>query len=180
MVIYTGTGDEGETSTLSGQKLSKNDAAIHLEGTLDELNAHLGLIKTLFSDATTRQYIEGIQLSLMKLMAHVSQPENRQHFFSDDAAGALEGEIDRLSAGLPQCLHMVVPGKNATEAQIHIARTVARRAERMFFAVNAERGLCREAGVYLNRLSDYLFVLARRQRTGEEGVNLAQGVMYEK
>jgi len=161
MRIYTGNGDGGETSTLGGQKVSKNDAAIHLEGTLDELNSHLGLIKAIFSRDYARQFIEGLQLNLMKLMAHVSDPANGQYFFTGDEVGALEGEIDRLSAILPQSLQMVVPGKNATEARIHIARTVARRAERLFVAVNAESPLCREAGVYLNRLSDYLFVLSQ-------------------
>jgi len=175
MRIYTGTGDGGETSTLGGQRVSKNDAAIHLEGTADELNSHLGLIKAMISDADTRQYIEGIQLNLMKLMAHVSDPANERYFFSGDEVGALEGEIDRLSAQLTQRsqltqrLQLVVPGKNTTEAQIHIARAVARRAERQFVAVNAEHPLCREAGAYLNRLSDYLFVLSQEDITRRHG-----------
>jgi len=159
MQIYTGTGDKGETSTLGGQRVSKNNAAIHLEGALDELNAHLGLIKTLLPDA--RQFIAEIQLTLMQLMAHVSDPANGRYVVSDDVVSGLEGEIDRLSARLPHPLQMVVPGKNATEAQVHIARTVARRAERVWVAVSAEQPLCTQAGVYLNRLSDYLFVLAQ-------------------
>jgi len=161
MRIYTRTGDEGETSTLGGQRVSKNAAAIHLEGALDELNAHLGLIKTLIPGADTRQFIEGIQKNLMKLMAHVSDPANGRFLFSDDEVGGLEREIDRLSENLPQPAQLVLPGRNATEAQIHIARTVARRAERLFTAVNAEHPLCREAGAYLNRLSDYLFTLSQ-------------------
>jgi ATP:cob(I)alamin adenosyltransferase len=160
MHIYTGAGDRGETSTLSRQKVSKNDAAIHFEGTADELNSHLGLIKALLSGS---EFIEGIQRSLMKLMAHVSDPSNEQYYFSDDDVGALEREIDRLSGNLPPLSQMVVPGKNATEAHIHIARSVARRTERLFTAVNAEYPLCRNAGAYLNRLSDYLFVLARTE-----------------
>jgi len=167
MRIYTRTGDGGETSTLGGQRVSKNDVAIHLEGTLDELNSHLGLIKAIIPRDYARQFIEGIQLNLMKLMAHVSDPANGRYLFPDGETGGLEREIDRLSASLPQPaqltqrLQMAVPGKNATEAQIHIARTVARRAERLFTAVNADPPLCREAGVYLNRLSDYLFMLSQ-------------------
>jgi len=162
MRIYTGKGDGGETSTLGGQNVSKNDAAIHFEGAADELNAHLGLIKAINPDAGTRQFIEGIQQNLMKLMAHASDPANERYFLTDNEVGGLEREIDRLSAQLTQRLQMVVPGKSAAEAQIHIARTVARRAERLFFAANAERPLCRKAGAYLNRLSDYLFVVSQK------------------
>jgi cob(I)alamin adenosyltransferase len=163
MRIYTGTGDGGETSTLSGQKVSKNDAVIHFEGMADELNSHLGLIKAMLPDRGTRQCIEEIQINLMKIMAHVSDRANERYFLGEDAVNGLEREIDRLSANLPPLSEMVVPGKNATEAHIHIARAVARRTERLLVAVNAEHPLCRNAGVYLNRLSDYLFVLARME-----------------
>ena len=162
MRIYTGAGDGGETTTLSGQKVSKNDAAIHFEGTADELNSHLGLVKALLQ-GREREFIEGIQANLMKLMAHVSDPANGEYFLGEDAASGLEREIDRLSENLPPLSEMVVPGKNAAEAHIHIARAVARRAERLFAAANAEHPLCPQAGAYLNRLSDYLFVLARTE-----------------
>ena len=162
MRIYTGAGDGGETTTLSGQKVSKNDVTIHFEGAADELNSHLGLIKTMLS-GSTRQFIEGIQANLMKIMAHVSDRANEQYFLGEDAVGGLEREIDRLSANLPPLSEMVVPGKNAAEAHIHIARAVARRTERLFVAVNAEHPLCPKAGAYLNRLSDYLFTLARQE-----------------
>jgi len=162
MRIYTGAGDGGETSTLSGQKVSKNDAAIHFEGAADELNSHLGLVKTMLPDGE-REFIAEIQKNLMKIMTHVSDRENERYFLGEDAVGGLEKEIDRFSANLPPLSEMVTPGKNAVEAHIHIARAVARRAERLFAAVNAERPLCRNAGAYLNRLSDYLFTLARQE-----------------
>jgi cob(I)alamin adenosyltransferase len=162
MRIYTRAGDGGETSTLSGQKVSKNDASIHFEGAADELNSHLGLIKTMLS-GNSRQFIEEIQANLMKLMAHVSDRANERYFLGGDAVGGLEKEIDRLSESLPPLSAMLVPGKNAVEAHIHIARAVARRAERLFVAVNAEHPLCPGAGAYLNRLSDYLFTLARQE-----------------
>jgi len=163
MRIYTGAGDGGETSTLSRQNVSKNDVAIHFEGTADELNSHLGLIKTMLRDGSTRQFIEGIQLNLMQIMAHVSDWENERYFLGDEKTGELEREIDRLSANLPPLSQMVAPGKNAAEAHIHIARAVARRTERLWVAVNAEYPLCRNAGAYLNRLSDYLFTLSRQE-----------------
>jgi cob(I)alamin adenosyltransferase len=162
MRIYTGAGDGGETTTLSGQKVSKNDVVIHFEGTADELNSHLGLIKALLQ-GREREFIEGIQANLVKLMAHVSDPANERYFWGEDEVGGLEKEIDRLSANLPPLSAMVAPGKNATEAHIHIARAVARRTERLFAAVNAEHPLCPKAGAYLNRLSDYLFTLSRQE-----------------
>ena len=162
MRIYTGAGDGGETTALSGQKVSKNDAVIHFEGTADELNSHLGLIKTMLADGE-RQFIEGIQKNLMKIMAHVSDRADERYFLGEDAVNGLEREIDRLSANLPPLSEMVVPGKNTVEAHIHIARAVARRTERLLVAVNAEHPLCPQAGVYLNRLSDYLFTLARTE-----------------
>jgi cob(I)alamin adenosyltransferase len=162
MCIYTGAGDGGETTTLSGEKVSKNDVAIHFEGTADELNSHLGLIKAMLQ-GHEREFIEKIQANLMKLMAHVSDRANERYFLSGDEVSGLERAIDRLSANLPPLSEMVVPGKNAVEAHIHIARSVARRTERLFIAVNAEHPLCPEAGAYLNRLSDYLFTLARTE-----------------
>jgi len=163
MRIYTGAGDGGETTTLSGQKVSKNDVLIHFEGAADELNSHLGLIKAMLPGGDTREFIEGIQLTLMKLMSHVSDRANERYFVGADDVGGLEREIDRLSANLPPLAAMVVPGKNAAEAHIHIARAVARRTERLLVAVNAEYPLCPNAGAYLNRLSDYLFVLSRQE-----------------
>jgi len=153
----------GYTFNLAGESVSKNDIVIHFAGTADELNSHLGLVKTLLPDEDTRRFIEGIQTKLIKLMAHVSDSANSEYFFSDEDVDVLEKEIDLLSAKLPQQSQFIIPGKNATEAQIHIARTVARRAERVFAAVNEERPLCPKAASYLNKVSNYLFVLARQE-----------------
>jgi len=163
MSIYSRIGDLGETSNLGGQKISKNDALIHFAGTVDELNSHLGLIKAMLSNEEGRQFIEEIQKNLMKLMSHASDTANDKYLFSTDETEGLEREIDRLSEKIHGQSQFVLPGKNIMEAQIHIARTVARRAERLFFAVNAEQKLCRNAGAYLNRLSDYLFVLSQQE-----------------
>jgi ATP:cob(I)alamin adenosyltransferase len=161
MRIYTKTGDRGETSNLNGQRVSKNDISIHLEGTLDELNSHLGLIKAMLPDEDARQFLEEKQKKLMKLMAHVSDNADSKYFFSGDEVEVLEREIDRLSENLPEKFQLVIPGKSIMEANIHIARTVARRAERLLAAVSEERALCQNSCAYLNRLSDYLFVLSQ-------------------
>ena len=163
MRVYSGSGDNGETSTLKGNRISKNDALIHFEGAADELNSQLGLVKAMITDQNKRDFIEGIQKALMVIMAHVSDPFSTQYLLPQNEITVLEKEIDRLSEDLPEEFQFVLPGKNVLEAQIHIARTTARRAERMFTAVNEAYPLCKNALAYLNRLSDYLFVLSQQE-----------------
>jgi len=158
-----GLGDTGETSGLNGQRVSKNDPIIHFIGACDELNSHLGLVKAMIDDAQTRQFIEGIQKNIMKLMSHASDSADEKYFFSANETASLEKEIDRLSQKIQERCEFEIPGKNITEAQIHISRAVARRAERLFFAACEKRPLCKTAGAYLNRLSDYLFILSRQE-----------------
>jgi len=167
MGIYTRKGDKGKTSDLSGSEVSKNSASIHFVGTADELNCHLGLIKAMISNKDTDQsrsgFLERIQKNLIIIMSHVSNIKNSNFFLPVDEVTILEKEIDRLSANLPKQTMLIVPGKSVIEAQIQIARTIARRAERFFFAVGEEQQVCPEAGAYLNRLSDYLFVLSQQE-----------------
>ena len=156
----TKAGDKGTTGYLSGERSSKNAPLIHLVGALDELNSHLGLVKSRLNDEIDRKFVEAAQLNLMKLMAHASDPGNEKYIFSEDEPAGLESEINRFKEFLPKKFSLVVPGKSETEAFIHIARTVARRAERYFVAANDEKRLNPNGGEYLNRLSDYLFVLS--------------------
>jgi ATP:cob(I)alamin adenosyltransferase len=152
------------TTLLNGRKVSKNDPLIHFSGTADELNSHLGLVKALLDDADTRRFIEEIQKNLMKLMSHVSDSKNDKYVFTEKETARLEKETERLTAMLPKSSQFVLPGSDVIDAQIHIARTVARRAERLFIAANEKYPLCPNAGVYLNRLSGYLFVLTQLPR----------------
>ena len=171
MSVYTRLGDNGETIDLTGRKLPKNSAVIHLVGTIDELNTHLGLIKAVLSHVDAWQYswrtacafIEKTQKTLMKLMSHVSDSKNEKFFFDENDTAALEKEIDTLSKNVPSLTSLVIPGKNIIEAQIQLARAVARRTERYFFAVKKELALNNEAGSFLNRLSDYLFILSQQE-----------------
>ena len=150
-----------ETTLLNGLIVSKNDLLIHFTGTADELNSHLGLVKALLGDMDIRQFIEEIQKNIMKLMSHVSDTADDKYVFTEREPVCLEKEIERLTRLLPKQSQFVLPGRDVIEAQIHIARTVARRAERLFTAVNEQRPLCRYAGVYLNKLSGYLFALTQ-------------------
>jgi len=161
MEIYSKTGDMGETSALNGKRLSKNDLLIHFLGETDELNSRLGLVKAMYPDNNVCQFIEEIQKKLMKLMSHVSDIENEKYFYTEDEIAVLENEIERLSEKINKPLQFVIPGKDILEAQIHLARTAARKTERIFFAVNEQYSLCQKTGAYLNRLSYYLFVLSQ-------------------
>ncbi|MDR0323534.1 MAG: cob(I)yrinic acid a,c-diamide adenosyltransferase [Treponema sp.] len=153
----------GETSTLDGQRISKNNDLIHLIGTADELNSHLGLVKAMYDGKETKQFIEKIQKDIMKLMSHVSDLKNENYFFSKGDTDVFEKEIDSLSAGQRNLNQFVLPGSSAMEAQIHITRTIARRTERLFYALDDRQMLCQYAGAYLNKLSDYLFVLSQHK-----------------
>jgi cob(I)alamin adenosyltransferase len=148
-----------ETYISNGVKVLKNAASVHFLGTADELNSHLGLVKAILQDEDQKQFIEGIQKNIMKLMSHVSDITNEDYFLTYDDVNILENETVRLNEKLPEQLQFVLPGRNAVEAQIHIARTVARRAERHFSAVD-EQLLSPQAGAYLDKLSNYLFALS--------------------
>jgi len=153
---------KGETSGLNGQRISKNDPIIHFIGDCDELNSHLGLVKALIQDKEEKRFIEELQKNIMKLMSHASDNTDEKYFFGDKETASLEKEMGRLSQKNPEGREFAIPGKNVIEAQIHIARAVARRAERLFFAACEKQALCEEAGAYLNRLSDYLFALSQQ------------------
>ncbi|MCL2440698.1 MAG: ATP:cob(I)alamin adenosyltransferase [Treponema sp.] len=160
-----------ETNDLSGFKISKSDILIHFIGTADELNAHLGLIRAIlanedawqFSWQHACQFIERIQRNLMKLMSHVSDNNNESYYFNENEVASMEKEIKRLLENIPRQTKFNLPGKNIIEAQIHIARTVARRAERYYTAIYKEHTLCPNAGKYLNKLSDYLYFLSQQE-----------------
>jgi len=170
MNLYSGNGDNGETSDLKGQKLPKDDIMLHLVGTADEVNCHLGLIKSMFAGVEPNQvlnpaicqFIEKIQKNLMKLMSHFSDVNNTNYFFSKNDIAELENEIDLLTKNTLIQSEFILPGRSVIEAQIQITRAVVRRAERIFFTACKEKPLCSYAGGYLNRLSDYLFVLSRQ------------------
>jgi cob(I)alamin adenosyltransferase len=162
--MYTGTGDGGQTSTLRGDRVSKNSPVIRFAGEADELNCQLGLVKAMTADAAARAFLEEIQKKLMTIMAHACDPCNGEYLLAENETAVLEKEIDRLSRGLPQKFEFVLPGKSVLEAQIHIARTAARRAERGFTALSEQQPPDKNALSFLNRLSSYLFVLSQSVR----------------
>lgn len=166
MRIYTKTGDEGMTSLVGGKRVKKCCARLDSYGSVDELNSFIGLLVTYITDEADIAFLQKIQGELFmvggSLATDLSVSEARcevtQAMISD-----IESEIDSLSAALPPLRSFVVPGGSRAAALAHVCRTVCRRAERCVFALIEEGGAVEEnVAVYLNRLSDYFFVLARK------------------
>lgn len=171
MSIYTANGDKGTTNLVHTKNVSKSDDRIQLVGTIDELSSHLGLIKTMMSEADDIRFIENIQRTLNAVCSGVADPFNREFRTEDDRTGQLEEEISRLE-GLFHCPEEenILPGSSRLSAELDIARAVARRAERDLAAVSVKFGADNGAKKYMNRLSDYLYVMARYMETTEQPV----------
>lgn len=171
MSIYTANGDKGTTDLVHTKNVSKSDDRIQLVGTIDELSSHLGLIKTMMSEADDIRFIENIQRTLNAVCSGVADPFNREFRTEDDRTGQLEEEISRLE-GLFHCPEEenILPGSSRLSAELDIARAVARRAERDLAAVSVKFGADNGAKKYMNRLSDYLYVMARYMETTEQPV----------
>ena len=171
MSIYTANGDKGTTNLVHTKNVSKSDDRIQLVGTIDELSSHLGLIKTMMSEAEDIRFIENIQRTLNAVCSGVADPFNREFRTEDDRTGQLEEEISRLE-GLFHCPkeENILPGSSRLSAELDIARAVARRAERDLAAVSVKFGADNGAKKYMNRLSDYLYVMARYMETTEQPV----------
>ena len=171
MKIYTGTGDQGKTSLFSGERISKGDDRIAAYGDVDELNSTLGALAAASPDraAEIRTEIEQIQSTLFQVGAWLATDlESPSKDVLDDMSEtewkALEAAIDRMEKDLPPLRGFILPGGHTAAAWAHVARTICRRAERKVVALSDNTGApdaLQPVLVYLNRLSDYLFVLAR-------------------
>lgn len=163
MKIYTKRGDQGRTSLLGGAHVAKHCVRIELLGTIDELNSVIGTALSHRPDNESAVQLVRIQKQLFALGALLARPGSVSESDQPPVSAwivELESEIDRMDAALPPLTHFILPGGSAPGAAVHFARAVCRRAERAFFAESIEN---RElAGAYLNRLGDWLFVLARR------------------
>jgi cob(I)alamin adenosyltransferase len=165
--IYTKTGDKGETSLGDGSRVPKNHARVTAYGSVDELNAVLGLLVSQYPDLAETQLLRDIQNDLFDLGADLCVPPA-----ADEKAGArlrvtvaqaqhLENAIDRLNAGLTPLRSFILPGGKPAAVWCHLARTVCRRAERDVVTLSQGQPVNPEVVIYLNRLSDLLFVLGR-------------------
>ncbi len=164
MKIYTRTGDDGTTGTIGGHRLPKTDARIEAIGSLDELNAVLGLCRASPLPKIVALTLETMQSLLFDLGAELAAPEDdgdRYRSVQTSDIERLESEMDEMTNSLPALRSFILPGGSVAASQLHLARATARRAERAVLAVHESRRLRPEPRIYLNRLSDWLFTAAR-------------------
>lgn len=164
MKIYTKTGDKGETSLFGGQRVWKDDLRIESYGTVDELNSLIGLALTETVYEEIQEVLKRIQNKLFTVGADLATPEDKKiHIKRVDQSFIDESEkdIDYFSSKVPELREFVLPGGTKAAALLHVCRTVCRRAERNIIALNKSVAINGNILVYLNRLSDLFFVLAR-------------------
>jgi cob(I)alamin adenosyltransferase len=161
--IYTGGGDKGETSLGDGSRVSKRDPRIAAYGTVDELNSAIGLVLAGECPDELRDVLVRVQNELFDLGADLSVPLEREGRLrvTQSQVEALEADCDRFNERLPELRSFVLPGGAEAAARLHVARALCRRAERDALAASEEHDVNPVALVYLNRLSDLLFILAR-------------------
>ena len=171
MKIYTKTGDKGETSLYGGTRVSKAAARVESYGTLDELNAFIGLAKAEISDEKVLNQLQKIQFDLFTVGSEAATPTDKlilangknrlDLMISEEEISELEHWMDDLDAELEPLQFFILPSGGKAAASIHVCRTVCRRAERAMVYLNETEEVRPELIKYLNRLSDYLFILAR-------------------
>ena len=173
MKIYTKTGDEGMTALFGGTRVPKHNIRIQSYGTVDELNAWLGLLRDQDIAKEYRQLLMKIQENLFTAGAILATDPDKALLksgkerlnipkISPADVSLLENEMDKMDASLPAMTHFVLPGGHSTVSYCHIARTVCRRAERMVCLLHENQPIDATVLSYLNRLSDFLFVLSRK------------------
>lgn len=164
--VYTKTGDKGETSIIGGIRVKKSSERIEAYGTVDELSSHLGLLAALLPEGDDKELIIRIQNNLFNICSNLATDQSQTPLYNsaklaDGEIELLENEIDRIMDLLPERQGFVLPGGSVAAAQAHICRTVCRRAERRIVALSEVAQISPETQQYINRLSDYLFVLAK-------------------
>lgn len=173
MKIYTKTGDKGTTALFGGTRVPKDHIRIESYGTVDELNSHLGLIRDQEINSHYKKILIEIQDRLFTVGAILATPPEKEVLKSgenrlqnlgikESDIELLEKEIDTMESALPPMTHFVLPGGHTTVSYCHIARCVCRRAERLAVHLDHNEAVPEPVMKYLNRLSDYLFVLARK------------------
>lgn len=172
-MVYTRTGDKGTTSLVGGQRVSKFDIRLESYGTVDELNSHIGLLISLLQNQHDIEVLTHIQKLLFVVGSNLATDQSNTELkaasvVKADEIVSLEQEIDLIDEALPQLRAFVLPGGCQASAQCHVCRTVCRRAERRILALAEQAEVQPELLQFINRLSDYLFVLARKINIDEK------------
>lgn len=167
-LIYTRTGDKGTTSLVGGQRVSKADRRIESYGTIDELNSFIGLLMTAIDDAEDEQFLLFIQHKLFTIGSYLATDQSTTELkiesqVTQESIEKIEHEIDRIDEKLPKMKNFVLPGGYRSASLAHVCRTVCRRAERRIYSLAEQAEVEDPVLIFINRLSDYLFVLARKE-----------------
>ena len=166
MKIYTKTGDNGTTALYGGKRLSKGELRIEAYGTVDELNSYLGLVATYLKEKEYYDLFIDIQNRLFDIGTHLAAEPGKKNLvlpeIPESKVTVLEIFIDKMNEKLPELKFFILPGGNKAASVCHIARTVCRRAERCVVRLSENDSVEKILIQYLNRLSDFLFVLARK------------------
>ncbi|MBR1526820.1 MAG: cob(I)yrinic acid a,c-diamide adenosyltransferase [Prevotella sp.] len=165
--VYTRTGDRGTTSLVGGVRTSKSDMRLEAYGTVDELNAHIGLLLSQMPECEECQLLERVQSDLFNVGTHLATDQSQTPLYASARLSAaevkmLEEAIDRLLAELPEQSGFVLPSGTVAASQAHVCRTVCRRAERRIAALAEHAAVGAEIQQFINRLSDYFFILAKK------------------
>lgn len=164
--VYTRTGDHGETSIVGGIRMKKSSERLEAYGSVDELNAQLGLLAAMLPEGENRSMILRIQNTLFSICTNLATDQSRTPLYEsarlpEGEIALLENEMDKMMSSLPDRQGFILPGGTLAAAQTHVCRTVCRRAERRIVALAEVAQVSPEVQQYVNRLSDYLFVLAK-------------------
>ncbi len=167
MKIYTKTGDKGSTALIGGTRVSKSDARIEAYGTIDELNSHIGLLVAMGVGEEDKAFLRNIQNLLFSVGSSLATDTTKTDYkvasqMKEAYVVAMENEIDRLNDLLEPLKQFIIPGGTQQSAQCHVCRTVARRAERRIIEMSKIYPVEELIVKYINRLSDYFFVLSRK------------------
>ena len=158
--VTTKTGDQGDTSLGDGSRVPKDNVRIHCLGSIYELNASIGFAKVLISKSHEKDLIS-IQNDLLNIGGELSIPTVEEPLHKEERVGFLEKRIESINKQLPPLEEFIIPGGSEISARLHLARSICRRAERDIISLNNTEKLSTVIIKYVNRLSDYLFVLAR-------------------
>ncbi len=164
MKIYTKTGDNGQTSLCDGKRIKKNNERIKSYGTIDELNSFIGLtiVKSKINEITEDLKIIQEKLFVISTILATENTNDKTPKLIDNDILFLEKQIDKYSEFLPKLKHFIIAGGNELSALLHIARTICRRAEREIVSIFSDKEEDKLSLEYINRLSDYLFTVARK------------------
>ena len=165
--VYTKTGDQGETSIIGGIRVKKSCERLEAYGTVDELSSHLGLLASMLPDGEDKDLIIRIQNNLFSVCSNLATDQSQTPLYDsarlpDGEIQVLEHKVDEIMNLLPERQGFILPGGTQAAAQAHVCRTVCRRVERRIVALSEVAQISPETLQYVNRLSDYLFVLAKK------------------